>query len=221
MQVAILCSLKRSNQTTNWMKNMKIYTTAKELVKPTARYVARKMKGATNGGVALKEVRRAVLKEYQPLMTIIDGHFSRSKTRMIERTFNNMIYGGTLAKSGYAVYEKGTKEVFVTDKALTEFGKKVRLSQLDLVIPAIISLRELAAKSETGRVKSTELLKALNEMVAQDLVGEDMAVNKGNQPKYRQVIRNIVSNRVLDKTGLVKYHAETQEFEFLIAAIAA
>lgn len=200
---------------------MKLYTTAKELVKPTARYVARKLKGATNGGVALKEVRRAVLEEYKPMMTIIDGHFGGGKIRMIERSFNSMIYAGYFSKSGYGVYEKATKEVYITDKAVKEFGVKVRLSQLDLVIPALVSLRELASLSEDGRVKSSDLLKALNEQVAQDLVSEDMAINKGNQPKYRQIIRNLISNRVLDKTGLVKYHADTKEFELMIRPIAA
>ncbi|MDI6977140.1 hypothetical protein [Serratia sp. Se-RSBMAAmG] len=200
---------------------MKLYTTAKELVKPTARYVARKLKGATNGGVALKEVRRAVLEEYKPMMTIIDGHHSGGKNRMIDRSFNSMIYAGYLAKSGYGVYDKATKEVYITDKAVKEFGVKVRLSQLDLVIPALVSLRDLAVLSEDGRVKSSDLLKALNEQVAQELVAEDMAINKGNQPKYRQIIRNLISNRVLDKTGLVKYHADTKEFELMILPIAA
>lgn len=200
---------------------MKLYTTAKELVKPTARFIARKLKGATNGGVALKEVRRAVLEEYKPMMTIIDGHYSGGKNRMIDRSFNNMIYAGYLAKSGYGVYDKTTKEVYITDKAVKEFGLKVRLSQLDLVIPALVSLRKLAVLSEDGRVKSSDLLKALNEQVAQELVAEDMVINKGNQPKYRQIIRNLISNRVLDKTGLVKYHADTKEFELMILPIAA
>lgn len=200
---------------------MKIYTTAKELVKPTARFVARKLQGATNGGVVLKEVRRGVLEAYKPMMTVIDGHFSGGKIRMIERSFNNMIYNQTFAKSGYGIYDKTTKEVYITEKAVKEFGLKVRLSQLDLVIPALISLRELSVVSENGRVKSLDLLKSLNASVAQDLVSEDMIVNKGNQPKYRQIIRNLISNRVLDKTGLVKYHADTQEFELLIAPIAA
>jgi len=200
---------------------MKIFTTSKELVKPTARYIARKMNGATNGGVALKEVRRNVLEAYKPMMTVIDGHFSGGKIRMIERAFNNMIYGGALLKSGYGVYDKSTKEVYITEKAVKEFGIKVRLSQLDLVIPALIALREPSAVSENGMVKSVDLLKTLNEKVAQNLVSEDLVMSKGGQPKYRQVIRNLVSNRALDKTGLVKYHADTQEFELLIAPIAA
>lgn len=200
---------------------MKLYTTAKELVKPTARYIARQLSGATNGGVALKNVRKAVLNDYKPLMTVIDGHFGNSKVRMIQRTFNSMIYSGVLLKSGYAVYDKTTKEVYVTEKAVKEFGEKVRLSQLDLIIPALVSLRSLASVSANGRVKSSDLLSALNSMVAGELAAEDMAINKSNQPKYRQVIRNLVSNRALDKTGLVKYHSETKEFEFLIAPIAA
>ena len=77
---------------------MKMYTTAKELVKPTMRIIVR-MTDSANGGMKLKELRKKVLEAYAPMMTIIDGHFSGGKQKMIYRTFNNMIYAKHLEKS--------------------------------------------------------------------------------------------------------------------------
>lgn len=200
---------------------MKIYTTAKELVKPTVRHIVRQMRGASNGGMELKKARKAVLNECKPIFTIIDGHYGNSKIRMIERTFNNMIYGGALEKSGYAIYSKQSKEICPTEKAIAEFGENVRLTQLDLVIPAITTIQHLVLKNGSNKVKSVELLAELDKLVANTVHPTDLEHNVRKEPRYRQVIRNLVSHRVLDKTGIVKYHSETKEFELIVKPIAA
>ena len=197
-----------------------MYTTAKELVKPTMRIIVR-MTDSANGGMKLKELRKKVLSDYAPMMTIIDGHFSGGKQKMIYRTFNSMIYGKLLEKSGYGVYCKEMKEVQATAKAMKEFAPNLRITQDELVVPAIAILREMSMVSENGRVSTALLFAKLSEFIKSTATEEDMQFNVRNEPRYRQVIRNLVSHRVLDKTGLVRYHNETKEFEFLIKEMAA
>lgn len=199
---------------------MKMYTTAKELVKPTMRIIVR-MTDSANGGMKLKELRKKVLEAYAPMMTIIDGHFSGGKQKMIYRTFNNMIYAKHLEKSGYGIYSKDTKEVQATAKAMKEFAPVLRITQDELIIQAIKILREMSMSSDNGRVSTAILFNKLSEFIKSTASEEDMKFNVRNEPRYRQVIRNLVSHRVLDKTGLVRYHNETKEFEFLIKEIAA
>ena len=199
---------------------MKIYTTAQELVKPTVRMIVRKLSGAANGGVPVKDLRKSVIAEYQPMMTVIDGHFGKSKIPMIQRTFNYMVYGGVLDKSGLAVYVKDEKSVYATNKGNKMFEQPLRINQDDLVIPAVNILRDLCDKSETGRVKTSDLFKALSAHIQSIANEEDMKFNVRKEPRYLQVIRNLISHRVLDKTGLVKYHSETKELEFLAKAVS-
>lgn len=199
---------------------MKMYTTAKELVKPTMRIIVR-MTDSANGGMKLKELRKKVLEAYAPMMTIIDGHFSGGKQKMIYRTFNNMIYAKHLEKSGYGIYSKDTKEVQATAKAMKEFAPVLRITQDELILPAIKILREISAESENGRVSTSELFTKLSEFIKSTATAEDLKFNARNEPRYRQVIRNLVSHRALDKTGLVKYHSDTKEFEFIIKKMAA
>lgn len=199
---------------------MKMYTTAKELVKPTMRLIVR-MTDSANGGMKLKELRQKVLEAYAPMMTVIDGHFSGYKQKMIYRTFNNMIYSKQLEKSGYGIYCKDIKEVQPTAKAMKEFATAIRITQEELILPAIKILREISAESENGRVSTSELFTKLSEFIKSTATEEDLKFNARNEPRYRQVIRNLVSHRALDKTGLVKYHSDTKEFEFIIKKMAA
>lgn len=198
---------------------MKMYTTAQELLKPTMRLVIRELNGAYNVGVALKDVRKKVIAEYKPLMTVIDGHFSGGKIPMIQRTFNYMIYSGKLEKSGLGMYDRSSRSIFATAKAVELFEQPLRIIADDLVLPAINILRDLAAQSETGRVKTSVLFKALYEQMSSVANDEDKALNSRNEPRYMQVIRNLISHRKLDKTGLVKYHRETGEIEFIVKGV--
>lgn len=200
---------------------MKLYTTAQELIRPTARYLARSLNGASNGGFLMKEVRVGVIKECRPILTNIDGHKGNTKIPMIHRTFNYMIYSGMLEKSGYAIYSKETKELSPTKKAIIEFGKNVRLTQLDLVIPALTIIQQIAEKTGQRKVKTTVLFEALDKMVASAVNEIDLSEGVRKEPRYRQVIRNLISHRVLDKTGIVQYNKETKEVELITSQMAA
>lgn len=199
---------------------MKIYTTMEDLVKPTIRFVVKELeKKNGKNGVALKLLRKAVLEEYKPLMTLIDHHFCNTKLPMIQRTFNNMIYSKKLEKSGYGVYDQKEKLVMATEKAIKEFTTQNRLKQADLVLPALICLKELAETKKTDRIKTSDLFALMKERISENLVNEeDLIFNTRKEARYLQVMRNLVSHRVLDRTKLVRYHSETKEFELLKAA---
>lgn len=84
-----------------------------------------------------------------------------------------------------------------------------RISEKDLVFPALFILSQAKVHLNDPNVSTTDLKKAILSRIEDNLSDEDMLPlkNRGDS-KIDQVIRNLISNKTLEKSGFAEYNSD-------------
>ena len=89
-----------------------------------------------------------------------------------------------------------------------------RIVEKELVFPALLVLAQAKIHLQNPKVSTSDLKKAIFSTIEDDLSDEDNAPLKNrNDSKVHQVIRNLISNKPLEKEGLAVYDPEEKTLE--------
>lgn len=86
-----------------------------------------------------------------------------------------------------------------------------RISEKNLVFPALFILSQAKVHLNDPNVSTTDLKKAIYARIEDSLSDEDLEPlkNRGDS-KIDQVIRNLISNKTLEKSGFAEYNADNR-----------
>lgn len=84
-----------------------------------------------------------------------------------------------------------------------------RVTEKDLVFPALILLAQAKVHLTNPNVSTSVLKKSIFDNIEDDLTDIDLEPLKNrNDTKVDQVIRNLISNKTLQRVGLATYNSE-------------
>lgn len=96
-----------------------------------------------------------------------------------------------------------------------------RVTEKELVFPALLLLAQAKVYLKDPNVPTSVLKKSIFDNIEDNLSDEDLAPLKNrNDTKVDQVIRNLVSNKTLEKVGLASYDHEKRTFKITDAGLA-
>lgn len=93
-----------------------------------------------------------------------------------------------------------------------------RISEKNLVFPALFILAQAKVHLNDFSVSTTDLKKAIYARIEDSLSDEDLEPlkNRGDS-KIDQVIRNLISNKTLEKSGFAEYNSDDRTLKITAA----
>lgn len=96
-----------------------------------------------------------------------------------------------------------------------------RITEKNVIFPALLLLAQAKFHLKDPNVPTSILKKSIFGNIEDDLSDEDLAPLKNrNDTKVEQVIRNLVSNKTLEKSGLATYDNEKRTLQITDAGLA-
>ena len=96
-----------------------------------------------------------------------------------------------------------------------------RITEKNVIFPAMLLLAQAKFHLKDPNVPTSILKKSIFGNIEDDLSDEDLAPLKNrNDTKVEQVIRNLVSNKTLEKSGLATYDNEKRTLQITDAGLA-
>ena len=96
-----------------------------------------------------------------------------------------------------------------------------RITEKNVIFPALLLLAQAKFHLKDPNVPTSILKKSIFGNIEDDLSDEDLAPLKNrNDTKVEQVIRNLVSNKTLAKSGLATYDNEKRTLQITDAGLA-
>lgn len=96
-----------------------------------------------------------------------------------------------------------------------------RITEKNVIFPALLLLAQAKFHLKDPNVPTSVLKKSIFGNIEDDLSDEDLAPLKNrNDTKVEQVIRNLVSNKTLEKSGLATYDSEKRTLQITDAGLA-
>lgn len=96
-----------------------------------------------------------------------------------------------------------------------------RITEKNVIFPALLLLAQAKFHLKDPNVPTSILKKSIFGNIEDDLSDEDLAPLKNrNDTKVEQVIRNLVSNKTLEKGGLATYDNEKRTLQITDAGLA-
>lgn len=96
-----------------------------------------------------------------------------------------------------------------------------RITEKNVIFPALLLLAQAKFHLKDPNVPTSILKKSIFGNIEDDLSDEDLAPLKNrNDTKVEQVIRNLVSNKTLEKSGLATYNNEKRTLQITDAGLA-
>lgn len=96
-----------------------------------------------------------------------------------------------------------------------------RITEKNVIFPALLLLAQAKFHLKDPNVPTSILKKSIFGNIEDDLSDEDLAPLKNrNDTKVEQVIRNLVSNKTLEKSGLAAYDNEKRTLQITDAGLA-
>lgn len=95
-----------------------------------------------------------------------------------------------------------------------------RITEKDVIFPALLLLAQAKFHLKDPNVPTSVLKKSIFGNIEDNLSDEDLAPLKNrNDTKVDQVIRNLVSNKTLEKGGLATYNQENRTLQITDAGL--
>lgn len=96
-----------------------------------------------------------------------------------------------------------------------------RITEKNVIFPALLLLAQAKFHLKDPNVPTSILKKSIFGNIEDDLSDEDLAPLKNrNDTKVEQVIRNLVSNKTLERSGLATYDNEKRTLQITDAGLA-
>lgn len=96
-----------------------------------------------------------------------------------------------------------------------------RITEKNVIFPALLLLAQAKFHLKDPNVPTSVLKKSIFGNIEDDLSDEDLAPLKNrNDTKVEQIIRNLVSNKTLEKSGLATYDNEKRTLQITDAGLA-